>query len=233
MKTKKKGTRLFRFTGIASAVALTLACASFAQERDGGQRENPPQQAGQHPQQEQHPQQQQRTNQEHGVGNGHIPAHGPAPSHGPARATPDNHAARQGAQPQDNHGGGQPQENGRANYRDQPGHPQAPHVHAENDQWVGHRGGDEHYHLDRPWEHGRFPEAIGAHHVWRLRGGGANRFDVGGFFFQVAPYDVGDCGDWLWDSDDIVIYPDPDDAGWYLAYNVRLGTYCHVMYLGQ
>lgn len=109
------------------------------------------------------------------------------------------------------------------------------HVHAENDRWVGHDTGrgDAHYHLDHPWEHGRFAGPIGAGHVWRLGGGSRERFGFGGFFFSVAAYDYDYCNDWLWDSDDITIYDDPDHVGWYLAYNVRLGTYVHVEYLGM
>ena len=160
-----------------------------------------------------------------GVGNGHIPAHGPTRS-----AKPDRGAPNRGAAPQDRQGGGN---EARRSYHDQEGHPEAPHVHAEDDRWVGHEGHDEHYHVDHPWEHGHFPGTIGPRHVWRLHGGRPDRFEIGGFFFSVAPYDVDFCNDWLWDSDDIVLYDDPDDPGWYLAYNVRLGTYCHVMYLGQ
>jgi hypothetical protein len=120
-------------------------------------------------------------------------------------------------------------------YRDKPSHPEAPHVHVTNNVWVGHSTGrgDPRYHLDRPWEHGHFTGPIGAEHIWRMHGGARDRFDVGGFFFSVAPDDYGYTGDWLWDNDDIVIYPDPDHDGWYLAYNVRLGTYAHVMYLGD
>jgi hypothetical protein len=162
------------------------------------------------------------------VGGGHIPAHGPAPYHAPAQAPAREAPANRGDR-------GGKTKNARPSYRDQTGHPEAPHVHAENDRWVGHDSGakDSHYHLDSPWDHGHFTGEIGRGHIYRIEGGNRERFWFGGFYFDVAPYDYASCGDWLWRSDDIVIYNDPDHIGWYLAYNVRLGTYVHVEYLGD
>ena len=94
----------------------------------------------------------------------------------------------------------------KASYRDHEGHPEAPHVHHDG-EWVGHDyGRDEaRFHLDHPWEHGRFPGGFGRHHLWRIAGGGPNRFWFGGFYFAVAPFDLAFCNDWLWDRDDVVI----------------------------
>jgi hypothetical protein len=187
------------------AVALLVPVIAIGQGNSGKQQHGQPAKQGANKGQ---------GNTERGVGNGHIPAHGPAP----VRPTP--RAAHPPAAP---------------NYRDQPDHPAFPHVHAVDDTWIGHSTGrnDPNYHLDNPWAQGHFSGTIGRQHVWRLQGGNHDRFNVGGSYFQVAPYDAAYCSDWQWGSDDIVIYLDPDHDGWYLAYNVRLGTYVHVLYLGN
>jgi hypothetical protein len=119
------------------------------------------------------------------------------------------------------------------NYSDKAGHPNVPHVDGKT--WVGHDTGkdDARYHMDHPWAHGHFPGGIGHGHIWRLGGGGPSRFWFNGWYWDVAAADIAFCDGWLWDSDEIVIYEDPDHVGWYLAYNVRLGTYVHVEYLGM
>src|SRR5215210_3792034 len=69
-----------------------------------------------------------------GFGGGFVPNHGPSPMRGEGRHAGD---VRE--------------------FRDAPGHPNAPHVHTDG-RWIGHDTGrgDAHYHLDRPYEYGRF-----------------------------------------------------------------------------
>jgi hypothetical protein len=140
----------------------------------------------------------------HGFGGGHIPSHGPSPA-GSGRHEPDV-----------------------------TGHPDTPHVHNDG-HWFGHDSGrnDAHYHLDHPFPYGRFTGGLGRGHLFRLEGGGRDRFWFNGFYFGIAPYDYGFVDDWLWDSDQIALYDDPDHVGWYLAFNARLGTYAHVQYMGR
>jgi len=153
------------------------------------------------------------------VGGGHIPARGPAPA-----AQASGHS--RGQQPS------APAEN-RISV-DHQGHPEVPHVHADNDEWVGHNSGanDAHFHIDHPWAHGRFTGGFGPQHVFVLSGGNRERFWFNSFYWDIAPYDYNIVAGWNWGGDQIVIYEDPDHDGWYIAYNPRLGTYAHVEYLG-
>jgi hypothetical protein len=177
------------------------------------------------------------------VGHGHIPARGPAPAQQQREAPQQRREAPQQQRdapqqrrdaPQQQREAPQQQRDSNRSFRDQAGHPEAPHVHG-NDQWVGHDTGrgDIHYHVDQPWEHGRFTGGFGQGHVWRLGGGDRERFGFNGFFFSVAPYDYQFVDGWYWDRDQVVIYDDPDHPGYYLAYNPRLGTYVHVLYMGR
>ena len=147
-----------------------------------------------------------------GGGGGHFPSgppHGPAPSRAPARPAPAVRAA--------------------------PARVERPYV-APNARWVGHEGGraDVRYHVDHPWARGRFAGPIGRGHVYRLGGWepGRHRFFFGSAFFVLAAADWAYADDWAWQSDQIVLYDDPDHPGFYLAYNTRLGTYVHVTYDG-
>jgi hypothetical protein len=214
---KKTGALL---AGLLLAVCLPALCqhenghggeSHGGQERGGGNGGARPQSGGQ-----QHQEQRGR------VGGGFVPQRGPAQNAGSRNDTGHGSAERNNA----GQHGTQP-----ANFRDEQGHPDAPHVHP-NGQWVGHDENRGRYHMDHPWAHGHFPGEIGPSYVYRLRGGNPSRFLFNGFYFSVAPEDIPYASGWLWNSDDLVLYDDPDDPGYYLAYNPRTGTYVHVIYMG-
>jgi len=171
------------------------------------------------------------------VGGGHIPARGPA-AQGAA-------GSAQASQPSQH----QPGDARAGNFIpvDEKGHPNVPHVDVRSDRWVGHdtAAGDPHYHLDRPWAHGRFTGGFGPEHAFALEldkagpglaewlAGGLERATFGGFYWNFAAYDYNIPRSWKWNGDRVVVYQDPVHDGWYLAYSPRLGTYAHVEYLGK
>jgi len=93
---------------------------------------------------------------------------------------------------------------------------------------------DAHYRVEHPWAHGHFRHPIGPGHVYRINGWdpGRRRFWFASSYFVVAEPDWAYVDDWDWNTDQVALYDDPDHPGWYLAYNVRLGTYVHVLYDG-
>ena len=104
----------------------------------------------------------------------------------------------------------------------------------DNDRYRGDRGyrNSPSYRVGYGFRGGFSHDYIGPRHVWRLEGGGRDRFFFRGFYFRVAAYDYPYADGWYWDRDNIIIYDDPDNSGCYLAFNTRLGTYLHVTFDG-
>jgi hypothetical protein len=162
------------------------------------------------------------------------PPRGPAPAHlrEPIRPQPESHAPpvpASGALGQR----GEPHAHAEVGQR---GGGERPHVDPDA-RWVGHDSGrrDPRYHVEHPFPHGRFKQPMGRGHVYRIGGWDAphRRLWFAGSYFVLAEPDSAYVGDWDWASDDVVLYDDPDHPGFYLAYNVRLGTYVHVQYDGS
>lgn len=99
-------------------------------------------------------------------------------------------------------------------------------------RWVGPVYARNAFRLEHPWQHGRFTRGVGSSYLWELKGGDRERFSLGGGWFALAPADYDYAREWNWGNDNVVIYPDTNHDGWYLAYNTRLGSYTHVRFLG-
>jgi len=110
--------------------------------------------------------------------------------------------------------------------------------HVNNDHWYGHdKPNDKRYHLDHPFEHGRF-DHFGPSYRYNIVRIDPNlhRFWLpGGYFFEIPAWDWPLAADWCWScgGDDFVIYEDPDHPGWYLLYNLYTGAFVHVTYMGM
>jgi hypothetical protein len=108
--------------------------------------------------------------------------------------------------------------------------------HVNNDHCYGHdRPNDARFHVDHPFEHGRFAH-VGPSFRYDVRVDlDAHRFWLpGGFFFEVAAWDWPEAAGWCWNcGDDFAVYEDLDRPGWYLVYNIQTGAYVHATSLGS
>jgi len=109
--------------------------------------------------------------------------------------------------------------------------------HVNHDRWYGHEAAaDARFHLDHPFDHGRFAHFGPAYRYTVTRVDRDRRlfWVPGGFSFQIAAWDWPLFGDWCWDcGEDFVVYEDPDHPGWYLGYNAATGQYVHATYMGM
>ena len=64
---------------------------------------------------------------------------------------------------------------------------------------------------------------LGSHRLWL----------GGGFAFEIAAWDWPYARPWCWECDEFSVYVDPDHPGWYRLYDLRLGEYVHVRYVGR
>lgn len=107
--------------------------------------------------------------------------------------------------------------------------------YVRNDHWYGNPSPDDRrFRLAHPFAHGRFAHYGPTYLYPVVRVDlAARRFWLrGGFVFVVASWDWPYTAPWCWDCDEFVLYLDPDHPGWYLLYDVRLGEYVHVLYMG-
>ena len=94
---------------------------------------------------------------------------------------------------------------------------------------------DGRYRLARPFEHGRFGY-LGPRYrypVVRIEIGSRRVWLGGGFAFEIASWDWPYAEPWCWQCDQFAIYVDPYHPGWYLLWDLRLGRYVHVRYMGR
>ncbi len=109
--------------------------------------------------------------------------------------------------------------------------------HVNQNHWYGHdRPDDPRYALVTPFLYGHFAHSGPGYRY------GIAKVDIdrhllwlpGDYQFRVADWDWPIWSQWCADcGDDFVFYEDPDHQGWYLLYDVHLGRYVHVEYLGR